>query len=223
MNTPMKVAVAVVIIALMAVGFYVADWSDKYKQIEDLETQHQERIAEKERLEADVAKLPEYRAEAARLEKELLSMVQSKFTKEEPELFVANYIAEIERMVVAQQESTGDFDFTIKSITPRGQKVSQVNTGDDEGEGDSAEAEASAAEESETLQGFPTRVFDMKMTGKYSTLIDFLYELGALELDRLVTINSIDLKPQGSDADDGLSPILDVSIPITAYLRKGSN
>ncbi len=219
MNTPMKIAVAAVIIILMAVGFHVVDWSEKHKEIEALDAQYAERVQQKERLEADVAKLPQYREEAAKLEKELLSLVQSKFTQEEPELFVANYIAEIERMVVGQQEATQDFDFQIKSITPRNQKMSTVKTGE---EGEEDDGGGAAVEESETLQGFPTRVFDMKMTARYATLVDFLYELGRLELDRLVTINKISLTP-GEGRDAGVSPILNVQIPITAYLRQGSS
>ena len=217
MNTPMKVAVAVVIIALMGVGFYVVDWSDKKKKIEELQAQYVEKEQQKKRLEEDVAKLEEYEKEAEKLEKELLSLVQSKFTQEEPELFVANYIAEIERMVVGQQEATGDYDFKITQISPKGQKMSEVNSGE---EGEEETEEVTAAEESETLQGFPTRVFDMNMTGRYTTIVDFLYELGALELDRLVTINKISLSP--TNTEDGSSPILDINIPITAYLRQGS-
>jgi Tfp pilus assembly protein PilO len=215
MNTPMKIAVAVVIIALMGLGFYVVDWSEKKKKIEELQGQYQEKEEQKKRLEEDVAKLDEYEKTAEKLEKELLSLVQSKFTQEEPELFVANYIAEIERMVVGQQEATGDYDFKITSISPKGEKRTQVDTG-----AGGEEEEASAAEESETLQGFPTRVFDMSMTGRYSTLVDFLYELGALELDRLVTINKISLSPGAIEG--GQSPILTVTIPITAYLRQGT-
>ena len=220
MNTPMKVAVAVVIIALMGLGFYVVDWSEKQKKIVELQAQYQEKEEQKKRLEEDVAKLDEYEKEAEQLEKELLSLVQSKFTQEEPELFVANYIAEIERMVVGQQEATGDYDFKITQISPKGEKRTQVNTEGGEG-GEAAEEATSAAEESETLQGFPTRVFDMQMTGRYATLVDFLYELGALELDRLVTINKITLQPEASKETGG-SPILTVTIPITAYLRTGS-
>lgn len=215
MNTPMKIAVAVVIIALMGLGFYVVDWSEKKKKIEELQGQYQEKEEQKKRLEEDVAKLDEYEKEAEKLEKELLSLVQSKFTQEEPELFVANYIAEIERMVVGQQEATGDYDFKITSISPKGEKTTKVETGD------GGDEETSAAEESETLQGFPTRVFDMSMTGRYATLVDFLYELGALELDRLVTINKISLSPGKAEA--GSSPVLNVTIPITAYLRQGAN
>ena len=226
MNTPMKIAVAGLIIVLMAVGFYVVSWSDKYKEIESLKGQKAERLQQKERLETDVAQLPKYREEAAGLEKELLSLVQSKFTKEEPELFVANYIAEIERLVADQQEVTGDDSFAIQSITPRGeqQDAAPAPAGGEEGKKDGAKA---AAEEepadsgSETLQGFPTRVFAMEMRGRYSTLVQFLYQLGALELDRLVTINEIKITPDTKD--DGLSPVLSITIPITAYLRQGSN
>lgn len=233
MNTPMKIAVAGLIIVLMAVGFYVVSWSEKYKEIESLEIQHKERLDQKARLEADVAQLPKLREEAAGLEKELLSLVQSKFTKEEPELFVANYIAEIERLVADQQEVTGDETFTIKSITPADAGVAQPAGGAEEEETAAPGASATPAAanaapapapatESETLQGFPTRVFAMEMTGKYSTLVEFLYQLGALELDRLVTINQISLRPQGS-LDEGVSPSLNITIPITAYLRQGSN
>ncbi len=232
MNTPMKIAVAGLIIVLMAVGFYVVSWSEKYKEIESLEAQKVERIAQKERLEQDVAQLPKFREEAAGLEKELLSLVQSKFTKEEPELFVANYIAEIERLVADQQEVTGDESFSIRSITPRGEQMAEVAGGGDEEsaeggaksdgkDGGAKAAPAPAATESETLQGFPTRVFAMEMTGRYQTLVEFLYQLGALELDRLVTINEISLKPSASE--DGSSPVLSITIPITAYLRQGSN
>ena len=221
MNTPMKIAVAVVIIALMGLGFYMVDWSEKNKRITELQAQYQEKEAQKKRLEEDVAKLEEYEKEAENLEKELLSLVQSKFTQEEPELFVANYIAEIERMVVGQQESTGDYDFKITQISPKGQKMSEV-AGASGGDGESESSGTTAAEVSETLQGFPPRVFDMTMTGRYSTLVDFLYELGALELDRLVTINKISLTPAGGNSDQVGSPVLTVTIPITAYLRQGA-
>lgn len=218
----MKIAVAGLIIVLMAVGFYVVSWSEKYKEIEALKVQKEERLAQKARLEADVAELPKYREEAANLEKELLSLVQSKFTKEEPELFVANYIAEIERLVAVQQEVTGDYSFVIKSIAPAQETISEVKGGAEGEEGAAAPEAAAAPVESETLQGFPTRVFAMEMNGRYATLVDFLYQLGALELDRLVTINQISLRPQGGEGELG-SPVLGITIPITAYLRQGSN
>jgi hypothetical protein len=58
------------------------------------------------------------------------------------------------------------------------------------------------------------------MTSKYSTLIDFLYQLGAMKLDRLVTINRISLSP-GKTEGGNASPVLSVSMPITAYMKTG--
>ncbi|MCA9779855.1 MAG: hypothetical protein KC800_24170 [Candidatus Eremiobacteraeota bacterium] len=202
----------------MGLGFYVVDWSEKKKKIEELQGQYQEKEEQKKRLEEDVAKLDEYEKEAEQLEKELLSLVQSKFTQEEPELFVANYIAEIERMVVGQQEATGDYDFSITSITPGAMQATAVAGGEEEKEGAKADIETAGASP-EALQGFPTRVFQMQMKGRYATLVDFLYQLGALELDRLVTINKISLSP--ASGEPGESPVLSVTIPITAYLRQG--
>jgi Tfp pilus assembly protein PilO len=60
----------------------------------------------------------------------------------------------------------------------------------------------------------------MQMTARYSTLVDFLYQLGALKLDRLVTINKISLSPN-TKGEGGESPVLSVQIPITAYMKTG--
>lgn len=222
MNTMMKVIIGCLIIALMWGGFYAVKWSDMIKEIDSLKGEYAQKVEQKKKLEDDVAKLSDYRNEAAGLEKELMSLVQSKFTKEEPELFVANYIAEIERLVANQQEVMGDESFAIKSISPQASKMTEVKgTSSGEEGGDEAQADEGGGAKSETLSGFPTRVFNMDMTGRYSTLVDFLYQLGSLQLDRLVTINQISLRPNKSD--DGGSPVLSISIPITAYLRQGSN
>jgi len=69
------------------------------------------------------------------------------------------------------------------------------------------------------LKSFPTRVLNMSMRGKYATLIDFLYQLGALKLERLVTIDKIALSP--ADKSTAGSPTLTITIPITAYMRQG--
>ncbi len=219
MNTAMKFGGTVVVIVLIVLGFWMLKWSEQKKEIDRLESSKKERQAQLERLERDVAELPKFLEEEKKLEAELNSLVQARFTKEEPELFVANYIAEIERMVLGQQIATEDYSFKIESISPKGQQMaggSKASGGVDDGDDDIG----GPATESETLQGFPTRVFDMKLTGKYSTLIDFLYELGNLELDRLVTINKITLAPQSGEG--GISPVLNVTIPVTAYLRQGS-
>ncbi len=217
LTTPMKLILALVIILLIGAGFYVLDWQKKYQQIEQLNADLQTKQDKLRKTEEEIKQLPILTKKVEELEKKLQSLVASKFTQEEPELFVANYIAEIERMVIGQQEATSDYDFNIVSITPGAMQATQVSGGDaSAGEGD---LDSGSAESPEALQGFPTRVFQMQMTGRYATLVDFLYQLGALELDRLVTINKISLSPNAGEP--GESPVLSVTIPITAYLRQG--
>lgn len=221
MNTPMKIVTGLVLIFLVGVSFHFMSWDELNTEIATQKAEYKKLETKKERLENDIAKLEEYEKEAEALEKELSSLVQSKFTKEEPALFVANYIAEIERMVVGQQEATGDFDFKILSVTPKGETTTKVEEGE-EGEEEEAAVDEDGleTEEFQESQGFKTRVFDMNLTGQYTTLVEFLYDLGELKLDRLVTINKITLSPQ--ESEDG-TPILSVKMPITAYLRQGSD
>lgn len=218
LTTPMKLILALVIILLIGVGFYVLDWQKKQQQIDQLTADLNAKKDKLAKTEEEIKQLPILTAKVDELEKQLQSLVASKFTQEEPELFVANYIAEIERMVVGQQEATGDYDFSITSITPGAMQATAVAGGEEEKEGAKADIETAGASP-EALQGFPTRVFQMQMKGRYATLVDFLYQLGALELDRLVTINKISLSP--ASGEPGESPVLSVTIPITAYLRQG--
>ena len=223
MNGPMKIVTGFVLIFFVGVAFHFFSWDELNKEITKLQGEYKSLESKKERLENDIAKLEEYEKKAEALEKELSSLVQSKFTKEEPALFVANYIAEIERMVVGQQEATGDFDFKILSVSPKGEKTTEAEEPDEEDKvTDDAAADEAAleTEELQASQGFKTRVFDMDLTGQYTTLVEFLYDLGELKLDRLVTINKIILTPQ--EAEDG-TPILSIKIPVTAYLRQGSD
>lgn len=57
-----------------------------------------------------------------------------------------------------------------------------------------------------------TRVFNLSMEGSYASLVDFLYELSARRLDRIVTINSLRL---GQSTNGKLS----IELPVTAYPR----
>lgn len=220
LTTPMKIILALVIVALCGAGFYLLDWQSKYARLDQETKNLADAQAQLAKAEDDLKQLPELTKQMEAKEKELQELVASKFTKEDPQLFVANYIAEIERMVVGQQQSTGDYDFQINSITPGAEQRQNAPAGGENKEGGSAPPDNSgSASTPEALQGFPTRVFQMQMTGRYSTLVDFLYQLGALKLDRLVTINKISLSPGKTTPGD--SPILSIQIPLTAYLRQG--
>lgn len=228
LTAPMKIFIALIVIGLILAGFWFMDYQQKYTEIQQLDAnlkQSQEKLASSKQKLQDLPRLTE---EMQALERELQSLIASKFTNEDPELFVANYIADIERLVLAQQQATGDASFSIDSIQPG--QMQTTNTPDNAnapaggqpgqpagGTPPAAQPDA-AGEAPEALQGFPTRVFSMTMSGHYGTLVDFLYQLGALKLDRLVTINKITLAP-GKDKDKG--DTLNIQIPITAYLRQG--
>lgn len=225
LTAPMKIFIALIVIGLILAGFWFMDYQQKYNEIQQLDQnlkQSEEKLASSKQKLQDLPRLTE---EMQQLERELQSLIASKFTNEDPELFVANYIADIERLVLAQQQATGDSTFSIDSIQPgQMQTTSTPESGDQGGQGQPAgnappaQPEGGAGEAPEALQGFPTRVFSMTMTGRYGTLVEFLYQLGALKLDRLVTINKITLQP-GKDKDKGET--LNIQIPITAYLRQG--
>lgn len=223
LTAPMKIFIALIVIGLILAGFWFMDYQQKYTEIQQLDTnlkQSQEKLESSKQKLQDLPRLTE---EMQALERELQSLIASKFTNEDPELFVANYIADIERLVLAQQQATGDSTFSIDSIQP-GQMQTQTapdngnNANQPGGNNTPPPAQPDANQAPEALQGFPTRVFSMTMQGHYGTLVDFLYQLGALKLDRLVTINKISLAP-AKDKEKG--DTLNIQIPITAYLRQG--
>lgn len=218
LTTPMKIIIAFILIGLIGAGFYLLDWQAKFTERDSQKKQLEEANQKLAKIKEDIKALPELTRQMEEKERELNALVSSKMSQEDPQLFVANYIAEIERMVVAQQEATGDYDFDIQSITPGAQANAPSPTG---GNGTTPPpTDAGSSNTPEALQGFPTRVFQMQMTARYSTLVDFLYQLGALKLDRLVTINKISLSP-GKQSESGDSPVLNVQIPITAYMKTG--
>jgi Tfp pilus assembly protein PilO len=217
LTTPMKIIIAFILIGLIGAGFYLLDWQAKFNERDNQKKQLEEANQKLAKIKEDIKALPELTKQMEDKERELNALVSSKMSQEDPQLFVANYIAEIERMVVAQQEATQDYDFDIQSITPGAQANAAPAAGE---KAPAAGAPGGEAATPEALQGFPTRVFQMQMTARYSTLVDFLYQLGALKLDRLVTINKISLSPN-TKGEGGESPVLSVQIPITAYMKTG--
>ena len=99
--------------------------------------------------------------------------------------------------------------------------TSQAAKGSDADNTEAAEEDEGVDATPDALKQFPTRVFQMTMKGRYSTLIEFLYQLGDLRLERLVTIDKIALQPENKKEGDKRSPVLTIQIPITAYMRQG--
>ena len=211
-NTPMKCIVALIAIAMIFTLFLLFDWQNKWKEVESLDGMIAQKEQDLQSKREQVKELPILTKRKAELEAKLAQVVQTNLVPEKAEMFVANYIKEIEKLTLEEQDRMGDNTFEIVSITPG------VLTSQSPVEGESSE-EAEGDGAPEALKQFPTRMFQMSMKGRYSTLVDFLYQLGALRLERLVTINKIALSP--SSKEEGTSPTLSISIPITAYMRQG--
>ncbi len=209
MTTPMKLIIAILAILLIGAGFYMFDWSAKWERKKSAESQLEQKKQELAALEQAIKELPKLQQQVREKQAELDKVINSKVSNETPDQFVANYIQEVERLVADQQRSTSDYTFVIKTISPGAAATTSGSGGQPAGGG--------PGEQPEALSAFQTRVFSMSMEGKYATLVDFLYQLGAMKLDRLVTINGIRLGRSG-EAKTG-SPKLTIDIPITAYLK----
>ena len=206
LTTPMKIILAIIAMALVTAGFYILDWRQSFEELAQARQQIDQRRVELDAAHKAIAALPELTREVDKLEAQLHGLLTTS-SGEDPQSFVANYLQDIERLVLAQTTASGDDSFNILSISPGAAADSAAN-----GTAPSHGAEA--------LHSLPSRVFSMQMTGRYDTLTGFLDQLGQLKLDRLVTINRISLSPQAGQP--GVSPVLSVTIPITAYLRAGS-
>ncbi|MDQ7822109.1 MAG: hypothetical protein RDV48_04875 [Candidatus Eremiobacteraeota bacterium] len=206
--TPMKIVLAIFIIILIGLGFWLVDWQKKTAEIKQLETTLNDKKGEYEKNQALVKALPQETERKKQLERELKAVIQEQLTPETESEFVPSYIADIERLVEQERTRMGDPDFIINNLTPGA--LTTV--------GGTAKKEADTGPTA--LAGYPTRTFQMQLTGRYATVIDFLRQLGALKLKRLVTINRISLSPSGGSKEGG-SPPLNITIPITAYLRQG--
>lgn len=198
MSATLKILITLILLGLCLAGFSMLDYQAKWTELEQLERQlatAEQRLADNR---ARLARLPELTARLHELEAELASLIRLP-GHDDPEAFVTAYLRDLERLVLSQQVTSGDETFSIQAVTPAAPTSVP-------GEGENA-----------ALEGAPRRVFQMSFQGRYQTLADFLVELGRLRLDRLVTINKIQLAPVGSQEPG----VLKIEMPVTAYLRQG--
>lgn len=215
MTTPMKLILAILAMLLIGAGFYMFDWSEKWERRKGAEQALEAKRQELSQLEEAIKELPKLQQQVIEKQQELKKVVDIGPGSESPDEFVGNYLQEIERLVADRQKETSDYTFSIKSVNP-----GNVGTASAPQSGGQANAPA-PTETPEALAAFQTRVFSMSMEGKYATLVDFLYQLGAMKMKRLVTIGSVRLSRAGEAG--GSSPTLTIEMPITAYLKQGTN
>jgi|GEM_PF-798720 len=222
LTTPMKVLLVVIIVALVGVSFYLMDWQKKLANLKELQTTLDSKNQELERNQKMVEKLPELYKESDELQSDLERLLIANIKPEPEWAFVSNYLKEIEKLAIYERQRMNDPSFSIQSITPGAMVSPTVAPADGkkpEGTPEQPKKE-DAASVAPALMQFPTRKFQITLQGKYGTLVDFLQQLGALKLRRLVTIDRIALAPaEGKGV--GVSPVLNITIPMTAYLSKG--
>ena len=218
LTTPMKVVLAVIIIAIIGLGFWMLDWQGKQQQLAQMDRTIEDKHKQKEEVENNLKQVDELVKRSNDLKRQLEEVVKTGFTPESEKEFVPNYLSKIEQMVAQVRAQDGDPSFELVTLTPGAQQTTQSGaapSGKEAAKGSSATAPPPVAM---ALQSYPTRTFQMTMKGRYETIIDFLDRLGRLEMERLVTVNRISLSPQGKE---GESPVLTITLPLTAYLRQG--
>ncbi|MCD6309370.1 MAG: hypothetical protein J7M18_01570, partial [Candidatus Eremiobacteraeota bacterium] len=187
LTNPMKVVLALVLIALIGLGFWVMDWQKSFSELSRLKTNLEAKKSKYEKSKKAIQDLPKEMATKDELESTLRSLIQEQISPEPASVFVPAYIREVEKLVHYERDRMHDYSFTVTSITPGVQTMTKLGGVEAEEGEETAEEEEVKAEE--VLKGYPTRTFQMSLRGKYTTLIDFLHQLGALKLKRLVTIN----------------------------------
>ncbi|MFH1453676.1 MAG: hypothetical protein ABIH00_06825 [Armatimonadota bacterium] len=216
-NTPTKIILTIIIIGLIGTLFYFTTYQKQIKEIgtlkEDLKTK-QTKLAE---IKEKINDLPNLVAQKEKLEAMVKKALEEGLVAEKTEDFVPNYLTQIEELTKEIRLKTGDLSFVLVEIRPGAVGVEQTQA-PGAAPGEPPAEETGAGEE--VFAGFPTRTFEMSMKGRYNTLIEFLTQLSDLKLKRLVEINRIGLSPEGQDKIGG-SPILNITIPIKAYLRQG--
>jgi Tfp pilus assembly protein PilO len=212
LTTPMKVILAVVLIGVIALGFYLLDWQKKLADSQKLDTDIIAKSQDFEHIKAETRSLTTLVQENDQLHKEYDALVKGKFQSdkpENPEAFVPDFISQLEQVVAqvgTEKNDSGANGFSIITITP-----SDLDTKKDPNQKDQVPGIVQ-----QTLDKFPKRKFNLQLKGHYDTLIDFLDKMGTLALNRLVTVDRLSLTPGGIDP---AHPTLTIQIPLTAYLK----
>lgn len=194
---PMKCILALVTVAVIAVGFWMLDWQPRLRQCDDL------------RVEA-VQKQQDYRAICEQLRGLTALIHENETLKARLDGLVRGHLAGRETvdralatMLVRLESTTTDArtPLTITALTP----------------GAAKEAPAAASTPAAgVLARFPSRQFNLQMSGRFDAVLGFLDAVSNLALEHLVTVDSLTLTATG-DRNSRLS----ITLPITAYLKTG--
>jgi Tfp pilus assembly protein PilO len=200
----MKIFIGIIIIVFMVAIFWLTSWQKIDKDIEAQVSQLNKINEDIKQAEKDKEEIKALEVKLANKKLELDANIQQKLTPESETDFVPSYMADVEKLVEQQRMRMNDPDFIITAMTPETKSDSNSSVNN-------------------VLASYPARSFQMSLTGRYTTVIDFLKQLGALKLKRLVTVSKLTLSGSPDKDNYSKSPMLTITMPISVYLRKESH
>jgi Tfp pilus assembly protein PilO len=211
-----KAMVALIVVSLMGVGFWVMMYQPKQKEIISLDSQIAEQKQKYEEYKVESQNLAQWELARGEFQKVLERLHQTGPMKD----FIPSFLTDIEKMAKEERASTNDPSFQVTSITPgsvtqEGPKPGAAKETAAAGQGEKKEPPVAATSQLQSGKS----VIQLSFTGRFNTIVDFLQQLGNFKLNKLVTIQRISLTPQG--AVPGLSPTLTVTMPFEVYMLGG--
>jgi Tfp pilus assembly protein PilO len=200
----MKIFIGIIIIVFMVAIFWLTSWQKIDKDIDAQVSQLNKINDDIKQAEKDKEEIKALEVKLANKKLELDANIQQKLTPESETDFVPSYMADVEKLVEQQRMRMNDPDFIITAMTPETKSDSNSSVNN-------------------VLASYPARSFQMSLTGRYTTVIDFLKQLGALKLKRLVTVSKLTLSGSPDKDNYSKSPMLTITMPISVYLRKESH
>lgn len=211
-----KSLVGAVLIGFMAIGFYLLSWQGYNQQLISLDRQIADEKAKYDQYQQEAQNLERWEAAKVAFENVLASMHQTASIKN----FIPSFLTDIEKLAAEERESTDDPNFRVLSISPGTVQTQGPANNGSSGSGKGGQKQENNASSSEALPvESGTSVIQLNFTGRFSTIVDFLQQLGNFKLNKLVTIQKISLSPQ--NALPGESPILSVGMPFQVYMLGG--
>lgn len=204
-----KITIAVILIALMGLWFWLQMYQPKQKQIVSLNQQILEEEEKYQELKLEAENLAKWEEARIQFQQVLSTLHQTAVLKD----FIPSFLTDIEKLAKEERQSTHDASFRVTSISPGAVQNTTPAT----------PASGASKPETKTASATPQSgktVIQLNFTGRYNTIVDFLQQLANFKLNKLVTVQKISLGPQS--AEPGLSPTLTVNMPFEVYmLAKG--
>lgn len=195
----LKMIVAVSLIVLMFIGFWVVRYQPEQNEIASLNAEIQQQETQYQQLQAESQNLEKWEQAKTAFEQVIAKLHQTAVPVKN---FIPSFLKDIEQLVENEKRAAADPTFKITSITPGAPQSGAPASSSSAGSSDQEKA-----------------LVQLNFTGRFNTLVDFLQQLSNLKLNKLVTIQQLSLTPSGST--EGGSPTLTINMPFQIYMVGG--